>query len=201
AVEQRVPVQVAGRSSTRSRSMSARTMWRLACAAGMVAAIHDAEGRLTAMSGRTSRVPPRLMRALRTRDRRCRYPGCGATRWVEAHHIHEVSKGGKTRLNNLVLLCVRHHHVVHDQGVTILHDGRGRMRFVLADGTRLDPSPLLPGASAEAPPLAPADDRARDPGVLQPTAYQQRIDLAACVDILLQELDLLEYPTRITAAA
>ncbi|MFP5309118.1 MAG: HNH endonuclease [Actinomycetes bacterium] len=190
-----VPVEVRTAAGGRARSMSLAALERLACQAGAVAARHDGDGELVAMSGRTRRVPPRLRRALLARDRRCRFPGCGATRFVDAHHIRYVADGGPTRLDNLVLLCVRHHHVVHDRGVTIRHDGRGRMRFHLADGRELAPSPALaatagalaPGASAEAPAEVAADR-------LQPTHHDRRIDLAACVEVLLAELALLAPP-------
>jgi hypothetical protein len=71
--------------------------------------------------GRTERVvPPRLRRALETRDRHCAFPGCRAhVRRCNAHHVHEWEHDGTTDLDNLVLLCVRHHHAVHEGGWTI----------------------------------------------------------------------------------
>jgi hypothetical protein len=68
--------------------------------------------------GRTERVvPPRLRRALEARDRHCAFPGCRAhVRRCNAHHVHEWEHGGCTDLDNLVLLCVRHHHAVHEGG-------------------------------------------------------------------------------------
>ncbi|MEZ5116319.1 MAG: hypothetical protein R2737_08625 [Candidatus Nanopelagicales bacterium] len=66
--------------------------------------------------------------ALAVRDRHCRFPGCrvGAER-CEAHHVREWERGGATCLSNLVLVCSRHHH--------LLHEGRWR---ILADAD-LDP--------------------------------------------------------------
>jgi hypothetical protein len=71
--------------------------------------------------GRTERVvPPRLRRALEARDRHCVVPGCRASvRRCNAHHVHEWEHGGGTDLDNTVLLCVRHHHAVHEGGWTI----------------------------------------------------------------------------------
>ena len=68
--------------------------------------------------GRTERVvPPRLRRALEARDRHCAFPGCRAhVRRCNAHHVHEWEHGGPTDLDNTVLLCVRHHHAVHEGG-------------------------------------------------------------------------------------
>ena len=68
--------------------------------------------------GRTERVvPPRLRRALEARDRHCRFPGCRAhVRRCHAHHVREWENGGATDLDNTLLICVRHHHAVHEGG-------------------------------------------------------------------------------------
>jgi hypothetical protein len=65
-------------------------------------------------------VPPRLRQALEIRDRHCAFPGCRiGIGWCEAHHILEWEHGGETNLDNLTLLCSRHHHAVHEGGWTI----------------------------------------------------------------------------------
>jgi hypothetical protein len=68
--------------------------------------------------GRAERtVPARLRRALETRDRRCAFPGCHAhVRRCHAHHVDPWENGGSTDLPNLALLCVAHHHAVHEGG-------------------------------------------------------------------------------------
>jgi hypothetical protein len=68
--------------------------------------------------GRAERVvPPRLRRALEARDGHCRFPGCQAhVRRCHAHHVREWENGGSTAIDNCVLLCVRHHHAVHEGG-------------------------------------------------------------------------------------
>ena len=67
--------------------------------------------------GRTQRLPNRAQRrALMVRDGGCRFPGCPERRYVEAHHVVHWIDGGPTDLANLVLLCWRHHHAVHDGG-------------------------------------------------------------------------------------
>jgi hypothetical protein len=68
--------------------------------------------------GRTQRVvPPRLRRALEARDGHCQFPGCRAhVRRCHAHHVREWENGGSTDLDNTLLLCVRHHHAVHEGG-------------------------------------------------------------------------------------
>ena len=71
--------------------------------------------------GRAERVvPPRLRRALEARDGHCRFPGCQAhVRRCHAHHVLEWENGGSTDIDNCVLLCVRHHHAVHEGGWTL----------------------------------------------------------------------------------
>ena len=66
--------------------------------------------------GRTTRVvPAAIRRALALRDKGCAHPGCTRPHhWCDAHHkVHWVD-GGETSLDNLVLLCRRHHRMVHE---------------------------------------------------------------------------------------
>ena len=57
------------------------------------------------------------MRALHKRSRHCQYPGCTATHELEAHHIEPHESGGETILDNLILLCPRHHKRLHDHHI------------------------------------------------------------------------------------
>jgi HNH endonuclease len=56
-------------------------------------------------------------RALHKRSTHCQYPGCTALRELEAHHVVPVERGGKTELDNLILLCPRHHKLLHDHHI------------------------------------------------------------------------------------
>ena len=67
---------------------------------------------------KTRTIPPALRRALEARDRGCRFPGCGL-RFTDAHHVRHWADGGPTRLENLVLLCRRHHRAVHEEGFRV----------------------------------------------------------------------------------
>ena len=57
------------------------------------------------------------LRALHKRSDHCQYPGCTATRELEAHHLVADEHGGKTELVNMILLCHRHHKLLHDQHI------------------------------------------------------------------------------------
>jgi Domain of unknown function (DUF222) len=75
--------------------------------------------------GRATRNPSRaLRRALTVRDQGCRFPGCDRRpSWCQTHHVVPWFPDGETKLDNLVLLCDFHHHVVHKPGWTATFDG------------------------------------------------------------------------------
>jgi uncharacterized protein DUF222/HNH endonuclease len=56
-------------------------------------------------------------RALHKRSGHCQYPGCTAARELEAHHLTPVACDGATELDNLILLCPRHHKLLHDHHI------------------------------------------------------------------------------------
>lgn len=85
------------------------------------AALHRVvmEGRSAILDyGATSRtIPAPLWNALVVRDEHCRFPGCDRpASWCEAHHVRHWLHGGPTAIDNLVLLCHRHHHRLHQPG-------------------------------------------------------------------------------------
>ena len=68
--------------------------------------------------GRTTRLANRAQRrALRALYPTCAIPSCD-TRYelCKLHHVIWWEHGGRTDLDNLLPLCVRHHHTVHDHG-------------------------------------------------------------------------------------
>ena len=76
-------------------------------------------GRSTILDyGRATRtIPAPVFNALVIRDRHCRWPGCDRPpSWCDGHHLHHWEHGGATELPNLVLLCSRHHHLLHRTG-------------------------------------------------------------------------------------
>ena len=79
-------------------------------------------------------MPTAIKRALQARDKGCVFPGCHHTRFVDAHHIQHWSAGGETSLDNLLLLCERHHWLVHEGGFRIERDYRNQRFFKRPDG-------------------------------------------------------------------
>jgi hypothetical protein len=90
--------------------LSVATLRRIACDANISRVITD--GRSQPLDvGRSSRVvTAALWRALVVRDGGCTHPGCDRPPgWCQAHHIKHWVDGGTTTLDNLKLLCDRHH--------------------------------------------------------------------------------------------
>jgi hypothetical protein len=86
--------------------------------------------------GRKHRVvPPALKRALIARDRHCRYPGCTHERWLDAHHVMHWADGGETSLDNSMLLCSKHHRLLHEGGFTVRRSFDGQWCFRTAEGS------------------------------------------------------------------
>ena len=57
------------------------------------------------------------LRALHRRSDHCQYPGCTAARELPAHHLVANEHDGKTEIANMILLCHRHHTLVHDHHI------------------------------------------------------------------------------------
>jgi hypothetical protein len=95
--------------------LSAETARRLACDARILPVILGGTGQILDV-GRSRRLATgSLRRALAIRDRGCAFPDCDRPpRWTDAHHITSWTAGGTTALDNLVLLCRRHHRLIHD---------------------------------------------------------------------------------------
>ena len=87
--------------------------------------------------GRTTRVANRAQRrALRALYTTCAIPGCD-TRYdlCQLHHIIWWEHGGRTDLANLLPLCVRHHHAVHDHGWHLVLAADRTLTITYPDGT------------------------------------------------------------------
>ena len=98
---------------------------RLTCHATTRTLTLDANGVPVTLSRPTHDPTPNQRRALAARDGGCCFPGCthpGA--WTDAHHLRHWP-AGPTRLDNLALLCRKHHKIAHRTGwaVELTSDG------------------------------------------------------------------------------
>jgi 5-methylcytosine-specific restriction protein A len=102
-----------------------REVRRIACTANIIPLVLGGAGEPLDM-GREKRHATRYQRAaLAVRDGGCAHPGCTTTaKWCQPHHIEHWVDGGRTDLDNLVLLCRTHHRMVHHSGwVVRIRDG------------------------------------------------------------------------------
>ncbi|HKR98702.1 MAG TPA: DUF222 domain-containing protein, partial [Candidatus Dormibacteraeota bacterium] len=98
----------------------AETVARLACDASVTTITVDGDGNPLDLGRRSRAASAALRRALIQRDGGCRFPSCDRPPpWTDAHHMQEWHRGGETRLSNMVLLCRRHHRLMHEGGWSI----------------------------------------------------------------------------------
>lgn len=112
----------------------AETARRLACDASLLTVLHG-KGSVLDVGRKTRAIPPSTRRAIDARDEgHCQFPGCENCRWVDAHHIVHWVRGGQTKIDNLVLLCSRHHRLVHEGGFGVARAADGSFVFRRPDG-------------------------------------------------------------------
>ena len=107
--------------------LHAETVRRLTCDGALVTVLEDDEGEVLNVGRKTRAIPSAIRRALRARDSHCQFSGCSHTRYLDGHHIIHWANGGETKLDNLVLLCRRHHRYVHEHGFSMQRQARGFM--------------------------------------------------------------------------
>jgi Domain of unknown function (DUF222) len=129
-------------------AIAAETARRLACDSSVVH-VSERGGRTLSVGRKTRSIPPSLRRALTRRDRGCRFPGCENQLFVDAHHVRHWAHGGETALGNLLLLCRRHHRLVHEGGYSVERLPGDRFRFRDPWGRPIPDAPRPPPGSVD----------------------------------------------------
>ena len=112
-----------------SLPISAKAVQRLACDCSVIRVLLGSDSAVIDVGRARRVVSASTRRALDRRDRHCRWPGCDRPpRWSAAHHLAHWGKGGETNLDNLILLCGRHHWMVHEGGWELAWDQDGEVR-------------------------------------------------------------------------
>ena len=113
------------------------TVRRLACEAAIVPIVLNSNGEVLDC-GREHRVANRAQRrALRAMYRTCGYPGCDTVfERCDIHHVIEWIRHGTTDLDNLLPLCSRHHHLVHEGRWRLTLDKHRVITIHRPDGTQ-----------------------------------------------------------------
>ena len=90
------------------------------CDARISRVLRDSRGQVVSLESLTDQITTAQRRAVSARDRHCTARGC--TRppaFTDLHHLVHREDGGATDLDNLVLLCRRHHVMWHRGRLTL----------------------------------------------------------------------------------
>ncbi len=100
--------------------ISAGRARRLACHAGLLPAVLGGDSHILDW-GHTQRLAtPAQRRALALRDQGCTFSGCDRPpSWCETHHTVPFGTSGRTRLDELALVCDAHHDLAHTDKWTL----------------------------------------------------------------------------------
>jgi hypothetical protein len=108
---------------------------RLCCDSHAVVLTEGQDGEPLSIGRKTRIIPQAIARAVRARDgHQCTFPGCSHRRYLHCHHVKHWSKGGETSLDNLLLICSKHHTLVHEGGFNIERDYANNWFFKRPDG-------------------------------------------------------------------
>ncbi|HJR46221.1 MAG TPA: DUF222 domain-containing protein [Actinomycetota bacterium] len=133
--------ELAGTAETESGvGMSPEAVTRIACDCSFRILLERDKIELN-LSRKRRTVSPGLRRAIVARDCHCQFPGCTARVYVDCHHVeHWVRDGGETKPENLVLLCRRHHRLLHEGRYSMTFDGKVAT-FYREDGSVVERAP------------------------------------------------------------
>lgn len=147
------------------------TIARLACDAEIIPAIFGAKGQPLWLGRRTRLATSAQRLAVTARDLGCIV--CHASpEFCQVHHITWWSAGGGTDLDNLCIVCSRHHTMIHEQGLTIAKT---------PDGMKVQPPPARAFRMVTQPPDGTGDppldtqqpNRSQQPDTRQPDTRQR----------------------------
>lgn len=124
---------------------------RVACDASVRRVVLSGRSEPLDVGRRTPVISPAMRRAVIVRDGQCRFPGCDRPHtWCDVHHVVHWAAGGATCVDNLLLLCRRHHRMVHGADGFGVAMRDGRPVFSRPDGSALPDDAAV--AADRAPP-------------------------------------------------
>ncbi len=135
----------------RSGFLSAATLERICCDAQISRVIMAGKSEVLDVGRAFRTVTAAQWHALVIRDTHCQAPGCTRPPGdCEAHHLWHWAHGGPTNLDNLVLLCWKHHRERHKYDACHAHEHPRHYSQTVesflqgAVGTRTRGSPKVP---------------------------------------------------------
>lgn len=132
---------------------------RMVCDGGILGIKFDKNGKGINL-GRDTRLFTEAQKAvLAVRDGGCRWPGCDRPpSWTESHHINQWARDrGRTDVDDGILLCRRHHMLLHNNHWQVLRD---EGTYWLKPPRALDPTQTLMHMPSRTPEIAALDKRA-----------------------------------------
>jgi len=127
-----------------SLPISAKAVERLACDSSVTRILLGSDSTVIDVGRAKRTISGPQRKALKVRDKGCVWPGCDRpATWTEGHHLVHWIHNGPGDLSNLVLLCYRHHWMVHE----------GEWQIVRSDDCRM----------LTIPPITPYQRLARGP--------------------------------------
>jgi hypothetical protein len=166
-------------------ALAPETARRLLCDQPLAAVLKDSLGR-PALVGTTIDTPARVKRAVRIRDRGCRFPGCRQRRYTDVHHVRWRSRRGGHDLDNLVELCWHHHRLVHEGGWDLRVETDGTLTAIRPDGETLGFRPVTLGDDDVVTSNARAGVTVA-PDAMLPTWHADALDLDHITTSLMQQ--------------
>jgi hypothetical protein len=124
--------------------VTAVTSRRICCDSSVSKIVENGTGEPLSIGRKSRVIPPPMRRALKARDRICRFPGCTHQYFIDGHHIQHWADGGETSLDNLVQLGRHHHRLVHEGGFVCEKDATGKIIFKDQRGDLIENSGILP---------------------------------------------------------
>jgi hypothetical protein len=130
------------------RPISPATIERLLCDCNIGRVIMRGASEILDIGRRSRTVTRAQWRALIRRDQHCRFPGCDRpAEWTDVHHTRRWIDGGRTDLDDLVLLCRFHHVLCHEGHWTLTRQPDGTIT-----ATKPEPHPTHTPPPTRGPP-------------------------------------------------
>jgi predicted nucleic acid-binding protein len=150
-----------GEADLQGHKLTKETLQRLACDGSARITYVDDKGLPISLGRKVRLFPDYLSRQLRHRDRGCRFPGCGQTRWIHDHHMLEwEDEEGPTDYSNGVQLCGTHHRFLHEGKWKIKGNPDEALTFIRPDGKEFTGLPPLIQTELQTPLFAMATNAA-----------------------------------------
>ena len=158
------------------------TVKRFCCDAKAVVLTENGAGEPLSVGRKSRIVPKAIERAVRARDNNnCTFPGCRNRRFLHIHHIEHWSNGGETSLENLNLLCTKHHTLLHEGGFTMRKNFRDEWVFVRPDGIEVPKHGYRPEDLIEEGRFEPGEE------TFAPEISSTRVELLSALEKIVNE--------------